>query len=80
MLKLEPLVDKFRSFIDDVAEIDGHSYDSLRGVFSSQSPQIVIAKTIKGKGVSYMEGKWQYHTIIPKSDEDITTGLNELSK
>ena len=39
----------------------------------------LIADTIKGKGVSYMEGKWQYHTIIPKSDKDINTGLKELS-
>ena len=79
MLKLEPLKDKFKSFIDDVVEIDGHDYDSLRDVFSKQNPQVIIAKTTKGKGVSYMEGKWQYHTIVPSSQEDIKTGLEELS-
>jgi len=93
MLRLEPLVDKFQSFIGDVAEIDGHNYDSLRGVFSSRvsedsgdghllkskSPQVVIAKTTKGKGVSYMEGKWEYHTIVPSSKEDIKIGLENLS-
>jgi len=51
----------------------------LRGVFSSQNPQVVIAKTTKGRGVSYMEGKWQYHTIVPSSKEDIKLGLEELS-
>ena len=79
MLKLEPLKDKFKSFINDVVEIDGHDYDSLRDVFSKQNPQVIIAKTTKGKGVSYMEGKWQYHTIVPSSQEDIKTGLEELS-
>jgi transketolase len=79
MLKLEPLHDKFQSFVNDVAEIDGHDYDSLRGVFSNQSPQVVIAKTTKGKGVSYMEGKWEYHTIVPSSEEDIKIGLENLS-
>ena len=79
MLKLEPLADKMKSFMGDVVEIDGHSYDSLRGVFSSQSPQVIIAKTTKGKGVSYMEGKWQYHTIVPSSEEDIKIGLENLS-
>ena len=79
MLKLEPLADKMKSFVGDVVEIDGHNYDSLRGVFSSQNPQVVIAKTTKGRGVSYMEGKWQYHTIVPSSKEDIKLGLEELS-
>ena len=87
MLKLEPLADKFRSFGCETVEIDGHDYDSLRGVFSSEyrlrkfsdSPQVVIAKTTKGKGVSYMEGKWEYHTIVPSSEEDIKQGMEELS-
>jgi transketolase len=80
MLKLEPLADKFKSFMgDSVVEIDGHSYDDLRDSFSSQSPQVIIAKTIKGKGVSYMEGKWKYHVIIPSSKEDIKQGLEDLS-
>ncbi len=79
MLKLEPLADKMRSFMGDVVEIDGHDYDSLRDTFSLQNPQVIIAKTTKGKGVSYMEGKWQYHTIVPSSEEDIKIGLENLS-
>ena len=81
LLKLEPLADKFTSFGFDTCEIDGHDYDQLREAFNKKSdrPVAIIADTIKGKGVSYMEGKWQYHTIIPKSNEDINTGLKELS-
>jgi len=81
LLKLEPLADKFTSFGFDTCEIDGHDYDQLREAFNKKSdrPVAIIANTIKGKGVSYMEGKWEYHTIIPKSDEDINTGLKELS-
>ena len=81
MLKLESLVDKFAAFGFDTLEIDGHNFDDLRKSFTykSTSPKAIIAKTIKGKGVSYMEDKYQYHTIIPKSDNDITKGLEELS-
>jgi len=81
LLKLEPLADKFTSFGFDTSEVDGHDYDKLREAFNKESdrPIAIILNTIKGKGVSYMEGKYEYHTIIPKSDQDITTGLNDLS-
>jgi len=42
-------------------------------------PHVVIANTVKGKGVSYMEDKYEYHTIIPSSTKDIETGIRELS-
>ena len=81
LLKLNPLEDKFKSFGFDVVSVDGHDFDKMRTVFAqtNNKPQVIIANTIKGKGVSYMEGVWQYHTIIPKKDEDIKTGLEELS-
>ena len=81
LLKLEPLADKFSSFGFDTSIIDGHNFDQLRIAFTKKSnkPIAIIADTIKGKGVSYMEGKWEYHTIIPKNEKDINTGLNELS-
>ena len=66
LLKLEPLEDKFASFGLDVITVDGHSFDELRDVFSENPtrPQVVIANTIKGKGVSYMEDKWRYHRRV----------------
>jgi len=81
LLKLEPLSNKFESFGFDVVTVDGHDFDQLREVFSKEPtrPQVVIANTIKGKGVSYMEDVWQYHTIIPKDKEDLEKGLKELS-
>lgn len=81
LLKLEPLRKKFESFGFDVTEIDGHNFEELRAAFSkmSERPEVIIANTIKGKGVSYMEGKWEYHTIIPKDPNLIKIGKEELS-
>jgi len=81
MLKLEPLASKFSSFGFDTEEIDGHNFDQLRTSFIRKSslPKAIIAKTVKGKGVSYMEDKYEYHTIIPKSENDISQGLEDLS-
>ena len=80
LLKLEPLEAKFKSFGFDVTTIDGHDYNQLKNVFSKDNPRptVTIANTIKGKGVSYMEDKWQYHTIIPKSKKDIEQGIEDL--
>lgn len=81
LLRLEPLKAKFESFGFKVTEVDGHNFDELRSAFSQMhdQPEVIIANTIKGKGVSYMEGKWQYHTIIPKDAELIRIGKEELS-
>ena len=81
MVKLEPLRDKFASFGFDTSQIDGHDFKSLADVFSRPCirPQMVIADTIKGKGVSYMEGKWRWHTKIPKDKSLIEKGFEELS-
>ena len=81
MLKLESLKDKFDAFGFDTLEIDGHDFDDLRSslTYQSDKPVAIIAKTIKGKGVSYMEDKYEYHTIIPKSESDIKQGIEELS-
>jgi transketolase len=81
LLKLEPLHKKFQSFGFETHTIDGHNFEVLRQVFKKHAshPRVIIANTIKGKGVSYMEDVWQYHTIIPKSDEDIEQGIEELS-
>jgi transketolase len=81
LLKLESLVDKFEAFGFDTLEIDGHDFDNLRTSLTHKSnkPVAIIAKTIKGKGVSYMEDKYEYHTIIPKSESNIMQGIEELS-
>ena len=80
MIKLEPLGEKFASFGFDVYEVDGHDYDALAAVLSkkTKSPQVVIANTIKGKGVKYMEGLWRWHTKIPNTDDLINSGMEDL--
>jgi transketolase len=81
IIKLESLANKFKSFGFKVSEIDGHNLSQLRYELRDKpsEPHVIIATTIKGKGVSYMEDKYEYHTIIPSSTKDIETGIRELS-
>lgn len=67
VLDLEPLGPKLSAFRFDVAEIDGHDHDALHDALRSAStlPRAVIARTIKGNGVSFMENElmWHYRTL-----------------
>jgi transketolase len=81
-LGLEPLADKFRAFGCAVREIDGHSVDDLQDAFShipfvGLKPTMVIAHTIKGKGVSFMEGMVEWHYRSPNS-EQLMGAIKEL--
>ncbi len=72
ILSLESLESKFRAFNCDVLNIDGHSYPEIIDAFRSKSlekPLIIIAKTIKGKGVSFMENVSGWHTMVPNPEE-----------
>jgi transketolase len=72
---LEPFADKWRSFGWNVATVDGHSFEELLNVFKgvrsriSNRPLVVIANTIKGKGVSFMEGNLHWHHNVPKGEQ-----------
>lgn len=84
LLKLESIKDKFRAFGFISVTIDGHDFDDLRYNLSIKkedisSPLAIIAETIKGKGISYMEGKYEYHNTIPKDKKLIEQALKELS-
>lgn len=81
-LRLESLKKKFESFGIETSTLDGHNLVELRKFFSIKPgmPRLLIAETIKGKGVSFMEGKYEYHTIIPKSEKEIELGLKELTE
>ncbi len=70
---------KLRDFGFDTIEIDGHDFDDIkRGFdFKSDKPKAVIANTVKGKGVSFMENDNLWHGT-PPSDEQRTQALNEL--
>ncbi len=69
---LEPLDEKYRAFGFDVQIIDGHDYGSLLKTLSApptDKPRCVIANTVKGKGVSFMENKASWHHGVPNADQ-----------
>ncbi len=71
-LELEPFEDKWRSFGWDVRRVDGHNHHELKNVLSltaGAKPLCIIADTIKGKGVSFMENKVVWHYRTAKGDE-----------
>ncbi|HED17148.1 MAG TPA: transketolase [Gammaproteobacteria bacterium] len=69
-LALEPLADKFKSFGWHVSVIDGHDHDKLTDTLNRKytTPHIVIANTIKGKGVSFMEDQVVWHYKTPEGE------------
>ena len=74
VLDLEPFADKWRSFGWAVREIDGHDFSQIRGALSATPfepgrPTCIIAHTIKGKGVSFMEDTLLWHYRSPQGDE-----------
>ncbi len=78
---LEPLEDKWKSFGWDVHRIDGHNmeeiYTTLQLPLHDEKPRVIIADTVKGKGVSFMEGKTSWHGVAP-SDDDYAKAMKEL--
>jgi transketolase len=80
--RLEPLADKWRSFGWDACEIDGHDHAALLealGAPDPTRPRCVIARTHKGKGVSFMEDRVEWHHKVPSS-EQVEQALRELSQ
>ena len=82
VMPLEPLADKWRSFNWSVDEIDGHDIEQIiqavaRTKANSDVPHVIIAHTVKGKGVSFMENEAGWHGKCP-SDDDLTCCLAEL--
>jgi len=67
VMALEPLADKWRAFGWETLEMDGHDMRKLLGFFDSlpppdsDKPVCLVAETVKGKGVSFMEGKFEWH-------------------
>lgn len=55
--------EKWKAFGWNVLEIDGHDVDSLIDAYNTKTdkPLVIIANTIKGKGISYMENNWRFH-------------------
>lgn len=80
-LNLEPFADKWRAFGWDVVEVDGHDAAALEAALSPEEgrekPRCVIARTVKGKGVSFMEHQVLWHYRPPSAD-DLAQALQDL--
>ena len=79
-----PIADKFKAFNFNVITIDGHDYDAIAAAFEEAKetkgmPTAIIAKTIKGKGVSYMENAVEWHGAAP-NDELYAVAMADLEK
>ena len=79
-----PIADKFKAFNFHVITIDGHDFDAIDAAFNEARetkgmPTVIIAKTIKGKGVSFMENQASWHGSAP-NDEQYETAMADLEK
>jgi transketolase len=84
IIKLNPLAEKWRAFGWQVVEVDGHDYDDLQRVLRSApqvlgKPTCIIANTVKGRGVSFMENSPKWHHRVP-SDAELAAAVDELMK
>ena len=83
VMNIYPLKEKFEAFGFEVFEVDGNNIDELITVFDKAKtvkgkPTAIIAKTVKGKGVLFMEDKADWHGKAP-SDEEYKTAMDELT-
>lgn len=83
VMNLEPLADKFRAFNWDLQEVDGHDIHALSKTLLAAKkerigkPKCIVAHTIKGRGVSFMEEELAWHYRSPSKD-DYENARNEL--
>jgi transketolase len=84
VMNIEPIADKWRAFNWNVLTIDGHDYQQIAGAFQQArdtrgQPTFIIAETVKGKGVSFMENQIGWHGIAPNK-EQLAQAVAELQK
>jgi len=79
-VRLEPLADKWRAFGWKVTEVDGHDHQQLIDslVLGSEVPSVVIAHTVKGRGVDFMEGTVSWHYKSPNAKE-LASAISQLA-
>ena len=83
IMELEPLVPKWQSFGWHTIEVNGHDIAALQKAFAEAAsmkgkPSAIIAHTVKGKGVSFMENNPKYHGVAP-TKEELEVALKELA-
>ncbi len=82
VMPLEPLADKYRAFNWSVIEIDGHNFQEIIDAVAKakaiyENPTVIIAHTIPGKGVDFMENKFEWHAKT-LTKEEATLALKEI--
>ena len=82
VMGVESVVDKFKAFGWHVTEIDGHDMGQILAAYAHATsvkgkPTVIVARTVKGKGVSFFENKAAYHGVTP-SDEELPRALHCL--
>ncbi len=83
IMELEPLAAKWRGFGWHTIEIDGHSFPEVFAAFAEAertkgAPTAILAHTVKGKGVSFMENNPKFHGVAPTADE-VARAIEELA-
>ena len=83
IMSVDPLADKWRSFNWNVIEVDGHDIAALQRAFAQAEsvkgkPTCLVAHTVKGKGVSFMENNPKFHGVAP-TREECALALQELA-
>jgi len=84
-IELSPFANKWKAFGWNVIDIDGHSHDELRDAYnqavsSQNKPTVIIANTIKGKGISFMENDILWHYRFPHEGEEYDSAVAELKE
>jgi len=84
VMEIAPLAAKWRAFGWEVFEIDGHKLDQVLNALDMARqiigrPSMIVARTVKGKGVSFMEHNLKFHGNAP-TDEEVATALQELDE
>lgn len=79
-----PIDEKFKAFNFNVINIDAHDFDQIESAFKAAReckgmPTVIVAKSIKGKGVSFMENQASWHGVAP-NDEQYAIAMEELEK
>lgn len=82
VLSLSPLTERWRAFGWDVHDVDGHDVAAMRATMAGLDarpgmPHVLVARTVFGKGVSYMEGQIKWH-YWPMSDDEYRQAMTEL--
>lgn len=82
VMNVEPITEKWKGFGWNVLDIDGHRMEQILSALDEAEkakgrPTVIVARTVKGKGVSFFEGKAEYHGLAPTKDE-LEKALKEL--